>query len=498
MVHNKMLHAILLAIILTIPAAAQIIDIFEGSSTAGSQGGAVMFNCDFLNPIGLPGFGVYVNYKGQLHDEYNQREMQLMGELPYYSITYEFDQYFDDPQGLMNFYFSAGTDTLKATQSPENTADQFPPESYLYAPFTDDLIGDAIDPIGNWLDLTGSGMCYSDTRIYGYLQNDTGTWPSSQGLDAFIYVLGFMSLDSTMYAMVYGNIPFILTPGLYKFVLADTSFTQLGDIDYEVADDLLHMAADLSDFENDPEWEGWPPPGGFIMSMGITITAGFTEQALNDFTFPTFYVPETQYLDFDNNTAPEITDYWFDIVPGVTVIPRVKYLDEDNNQPMDRTLFFNWGFYDMASWDHTYSDTSLFEHVMAWPGDGWSYFHYEFSDGVETFETPQDSIYLTTTDIEDNSLLPRRFSLNQNYPNPFNGSTSITFDLPENGPVNLTIYDMLGREVAEIVNGNASNGQHTIVWDGKNSAGRMAPSGVYFYKLTAMGQSITRKMSYLK
>ena len=109
-----------------------------------------------------------------------------------------------------------------------------------------------------------------------------------------------------------------------------------------------------------------------------------------------------------------------------------------------------------------------------------------------------DSVYLTLTDIEYNSSLPREFSLYQNYPNPFNSSTVITFNMPRSGQVNLTIFDILGREVAEIVNANAYNGQHTVIWDGKNSAGQSVPSGVYFYKLMTMGNNITKKMDYLK
>ncbi|MCP4581806.1 MAG: T9SS type A sorting domain-containing protein [candidate division Zixibacteria bacterium] len=106
---------------------------------------------------------------------------------------------------------------------------------------------------------------------------------------------------------------------------------------------------------------------------------------------------------------------------------------------------------------------------------------------------------MTPVDIaETDRNLPKGFALMQNYPNPFNGSTKISFILDKPGKVNLTIYDILGREVTGIVNGNADSGKHTVVWDGKNSAGRMAPSGVYFIKLNTDGESIARKMIYLK
>jgi len=498
---NFIMLVSLVVIAVTVPATAQVIDVFAGASSAGSLGSQVKFNCDFFDPIGIPGIGVYVNYKGQLDDDYSQREMQLMDEFPYYISTYEFDQYFDDPPGLMNFYFCAGNDSLKATQSPENTGDIFPPPSYLYAPLSTDASGDAQNPAGDWLDLTGSGICYSEDRVYAHMENVSGTWPTSQGLNAFIYAIGFVSLsgqDTTIYALVYGNIPLVISPGLYKINLADTSFARLGDIDNTVANSQLHMACDIADFENDPNWPGWPPPSGFLITVGISGTFGFTEQSLNDYTYPSIFVPETQYLDFDNNTPPEIIDYRVESVPGVTTTVRADYYDADNNLPLTRILYFDWGFYDMASFDHTYSDTSEFEKILAWPGEGWHYYRFSFSDGVETIETAMDSVYLTLTDIEDNSSLPLEFSLYQNYPNPFNGSTVITFNMPQSGQVNLAIYDILGREVVKLVNGEAYSGQHSVIWDGTNSAGQSVPSGVYFYKLTALGNNITKKMNYLK
>ena len=85
------------------------------------------------------------------------------------------------------------------------------------------------------------------------------------------------------------------------------------------------------------------------------------------------------------------------------------------------------------------------------------------------------------------------FNLFQNYPNPFNPSTVIRFHLIKSCNVSLRIYDVLGREVAVLVSGRLSAGDHEIVFDGSNM-----PSGVYFYKLDAEDVSISRKMTLLK
>jgi hypothetical protein len=99
------------------------------------------------------------------------------------------------------------------------------------------------------------------------------------------------------------------------------------------------------------------------------------------------------------------------------------------------------------------------------------------------------------------SEIPDKFNLSQNYPNPFNPSTKIKFDIP-NFPlmkgvrgmsVRLTIYDLLGREVATLVNRQLQPGTYEVEWDGTNY-----PSGVYFYKLSAGDYIETKKMVLVK
>jgi hypothetical protein len=85
------------------------------------------------------------------------------------------------------------------------------------------------------------------------------------------------------------------------------------------------------------------------------------------------------------------------------------------------------------------------------------------------------------------------YRLNQNYPNPFNPSTSITFELPKTENVKLTVYNILGKQVAELVNGKLGQGLQTVRFDATNFA-----SGVYIYKLQAGGMTFAKKMMLLK
>lgn len=90
------------------------------------------------------------------------------------------------------------------------------------------------------------------------------------------------------------------------------------------------------------------------------------------------------------------------------------------------------------------------------------------------------------TMVSEYALLP-------NYPNPFNGSTSIDFDLPENADITLVVYDVNGREVAELARGHYSAGRHHVVFSGEGLA-----SGLYLCHMTAPGFSTRQKMLLLK
>lgn len=100
--------------------------------------------------------------------------------------------------------------------------------------------------------------------------------------------------------------------------------------------------------------------------------------------------------------------------------------------------------------------------------------------------------------ISTNNGIPTTFKLYQNYPNPFNPSTKIKFDIPSNvkretSNVNLTIYDILGKNVETLINQNLRPGIYEVSWD---AAGN--PSGVYFYKLSTGNYSETKKLILLK
>jgi hypothetical protein len=98
------------------------------------------------------------------------------------------------------------------------------------------------------------------------------------------------------------------------------------------------------------------------------------------------------------------------------------------------------------------------------------------------------------SEVEENETsLPGNFDLEQNYPNPFNPTTTISFSLPVEGNVSLKIFNVIGREVVELVNDNLYAGRYSFQWDAKYQA-----SGIYFYKLITDSYVEMKKMVLLK
>jgi len=115
------------------------------------------------------------------------------------------------------------------------------------------------------------------------------------------------------------------------------------------------------------------------------------------------------------------------------------------------------------------------------------------SNGFNTTTHRWDINVDDLTDIDEEMNVPRDYHLNQNFPNPFNPSTIIKYELPKDSDVRLTIYDLLGKEVATLVNEQQHSGYYTVSFEGTSIS-----NGVYFYKLQAGKFVSTRKMLMIK
>jgi hypothetical protein len=149
---------------------------------------------------------------------------------------------------------------------------------------------------------------------------------------------------------------------------------------------------------------------------------------------------------------PFVTRYWFEI---------------------DKSNQFITSFIDSSVTDTTYLYSGLeygnyyWWRVKAFNATGWG----EFSDVGS----------IVVVSVEDDNLLPIEFSLEQNYPNPFNPVTTINYSIKERSPVQLVLYDILGRVVEVLVDEEKDAGYYKIDLNAENLA-----SGIYFYKLKAL------------
>ena len=96
------------------------------------------------------------------------------------------------------------------------------------------------------------------------------------------------------------------------------------------------------------------------------------------------------------------------------------------------------------------------------------------------------------------AVVPASFTLHQNFPNPFNPITTIRYDLPSDAFVTLSIYDMLGKEITQLVNTNQQAGFKSIQWDAVDSMDRSVSAGIYLYQIQTGELIKTKKMVLLR
>jgi hypothetical protein len=125
------------------------------------------------------------------------------------------------------------------------------------------------------------------------------------------------------------------------------------------------------------------------------------------------------------------------------------------------------------------------------------------TDGIDTVEADNapftvaiDGGYAMSTYLEGS--LPDEFALHQSYPNPFNGITILSYTLPHESDILLTIYDLQGRLVKTVAQGHRDAGRFAVSWNGTGDQEQAVSSGVYLVQLQAGSHVAKRKVVYLK
>ena len=140
---------------------------------------------------------------------------------------------------------------------------------------------------------------------------------------------------------------------------------------------------------------------------------------------------------------------------------------------------------------NTFTDTDL-----EWDTE----YFYRVSANVGYYTDYSNTVSLTleSLDIKNSSNLPESFIVHQNFPNPFNPVTTLSYQLPNEGNVQVVIYDMAGRVVKNLILEHQSAGHKTIKWNATNNSGHPVSAGLYIYTVSTRDLKQSRKMLFLK
>jgi hypothetical protein len=127
-------------------------------------------------------------------------------------------------------------------------------------------------------------------------------------------------------------------------------------------------------------------------------------------------------------------------------------------------------------------------------GCGWVVDDVDYTNAF--FSSMDECISASTLSLDQ--LYPNNFLLYQNYPNPFNPFTKISYQIPFDALVNITIYDMNGRSIRGLVDEQQSAGFRSVFWNAKDDNNIPVSAGIYLYKVQAGNYIQTRKMVFLK
>ena len=172
-----------------------------------------------------------------------------------------------------------------------------------------------------------------------------------------------------------------------------------------------------------------------------------------------------------------------------------------NGQQKDLKFYLDWGSYEVSI---AYDGRNLKDAIInkGYQNVEWNEWHegHSWGNWYAHTDLALEHFFPKTTEVANDNISPNEFRLIQNYPNPFNPETIIMYSVPRTSKINITVYDILGREVATLINEEKPAGNYTV----KFSAGRYA-SGLYFYCLKATpndGPSVdftqTKKMVLMK
>lgn len=390
----------------------------------------------------------------------------------------------------------AHNDSLSYLQPAYIDSNSLPAYNAL-AEVTTDPNGDSQIAESPNLDITSYGIGYNTTKIFAGIQNVSGGFPTSEGIlgpyNLYIAILAnpeVVFADTIVYAMVYANVPLVLSPGLYKVTnpLSNFGFTRIGSIDSHMSNNQLVLSCNWQDLINDSDFGTWPNTGNMLGLEIVTAQMNISAQAsFGDYSMPSMVNFDNLLIPAHVNTLPVLSDLQITSSSNSTTFT-VTYTDADGDFPLfaavciDREMDYymspvTLNFNSPVVYSVTIPNTEIGAGVIT------------FSDNMSDFV----SLELSVANTEEEVAPKNNFSL---YPNPWNknnGTITVAWDNTSKRQPSFKLFNIKGQCIQswEITDKNANQQALTI-----DTA--PLPVGIYLMQMSAGSTRMVKKVFVTK
>lgn len=233
---------------------------------------------------------------------------------------------------------------------------------------------------------------------------------------------------------------------------------------------------------------------GLLAAYQLTNDVNYLNAAQSgyDYLISHFYVSSLlAFRTEDGNNLATYNPFNFAAISGA--LREAKLVLGEVDAPAIYTRFFK----KVANVMQLSEDIATGESGSDSDGDGVPYIPEQPNNLPPVFAS-EATLNLNLTSVENEIINVTDYKLEQNFPNPFNPSTIISFDVPADTYVKLSVFNIIGQEVAQLVNENKKAGHYQVNWNGLDNSGNKVSSGVYLYTLKASDKSFTKKMILAK
>ncbi|PKN72822.1 MAG: hypothetical protein CVU50_05730 [Candidatus Cloacimonetes bacterium HGW-Cloacimonetes-3] len=373
-------------------------------------------------------------------------------------------------------------------------ADAFPLNLSNMAHIITDPEGDFVVGNNPNLDIRETYVGATTDKLYFTLKNVSGQYPTMNSFTSFnAYMCNIINAESVLtdsitYAMVYANIPILLSNGLYKVGYDAVNqlpvFTRLGNIQAQISGGALHLACNYSDLAADPDFGGWPNAYYGLVLSASTLSATISPTLAietGDYSNPAAVLFLDNVYDVAVNHPPLVD--WMNYLPETGTL-YLTYFDEDGDFPLIAEVQNSNGTVVQAQMvDPLNIHSTWFAQL---PVGTQGTLTWNFSDNGYTMVTGQ----YNPSAAEDDVLLPAAISCQM--PNPYKANHAITLKGLGHSLLKVSVFNVRGQKVEDVYSGIPNSAEYNVSINGNLA------SGIYFLRIEQGSRSYNHKFVFTK